>query len=219
MVAQLSDSHNHFRDIITTAIISCLLLGSIIGYAIGSYVNSEKITSLDGQLSNLQNQLSSIKINAENYRKDLQDLNNTTQQDLTVASENITVAINYLQQQLSDLQTRLNSMQAQLSGANRNVTAFQEQLTSMNNQLSTLQQQISRLQEALNSTPATSATYQNITYVTGENVSLSALFERVKESVVVVQGLCAQRFLRTYSIRVPGWVRFQSKDDVDSQTT
>ncbi|MGD6810253.1 MAG: trypsin-like peptidase domain-containing protein [Candidatus Bathyarchaeia archaeon] len=205
MAGQSGASNNHFKVILTTAIISCLLLGGTLGHVVSSFSNSGKIIGLEGQLANLQNQLSTTKEDIENIQKNVHPLN-ITDQNSTVASQNITVAINYLQQQLSDLQTRLNSMQAQLSGANQNATAFQEQLTSMNNQLSTLQQQISRLQEALNSTPATSVTYQNITYVTGENVSLSALFERVKESVVVVQGLVRQVdfFGRTYYSGVQG---------------
>jgi len=192
VAGQLRASNNHFKIVLTTAIISCLLLGGTLGYVMSSFSNSGKIIGLEGQLANLQNQLSTTKEDIENLQKNVYLLNITTNQNSTVASQNITVAINYVQQQLSDLQTRLNSIQAQLSGANQNATAFQEQLISMNNQLLTLQQQISRLQEALNSTPATSVTYQNITYVTGENVSLSALFERVKESVVVVQGLVRQ---------------------------
>ncbi len=192
MAGQLRASNNHFKIVLTTAIISCLLLGGTLGYVMSSFSNSGKIIGLEGQLANLQNQLSTTKEDIENLQKNVYLLNITTNQNSTVASQNITVAINYVQQQLSDLQTRLNSIQAQLSGANQNATAFQEQLTSVNNQLSTLEQQISRLQEAFNSTPATSVTYQNITYVTGENVSLSALFERVKESVVVVQGLVRQ---------------------------
>jgi S1-C subfamily serine protease len=192
VAGQLRASNNHFKIVLTTAIISCLLLGGTLGYVMSSFSNSGKIIGLEGQLANLQNQLSTTKEDIENLQKNVYLLNITTNQNSTVASQNITVAINYVQQQLSDLQTRLNSIQAQLSGANQNATAFQEQLTSVNNQLSTLEQQISRLQEAFNSTPATSVTYQNITYVTGENVSLSALFERVKESVVVVQGLVRQ---------------------------
>ncbi len=206
MAGQLGASNNQFKIVLTTAIISCLLLGGTLGYVMSSFSNSGKIIGLEGQLANLQNQLSTTKEDIENLQKNVRPLNIATDQNSTVASQNITVAINYLQQQLSDLQTRLNSMQAQLSGANQNATAFQEQLISMNNQLLTLQQQISRLQEALNSTPATSVTYQNITYVTGENVSLSALFERVKESVVVVQGLVRQVdfFGRIYYSSVQG---------------
>jgi S1-C subfamily serine protease len=206
VAGQLGASNNQFKIVLTTAIISCLLLGGTLGYVMSSFSNSGKIIGLEGQLANLQNQLSTTKEDIENLQKNVRPLNIATDQNSTVASQNITVAINYLQQQLSDLQTRLNSMQAQLSGANQNATAFQEQLISMNNQLLTLQQQISRLQEALNSTPATSVTYQNITYVTGENVSLSALFERVKESVVVVQGLVRQVdfFGRIYYSSVQG---------------
>jgi S1-C subfamily serine protease len=49
-----------------------------------------------------------------------------------------------------------------------------------------LQNQISNLQSTQN------IKYQNITYILGENVSLSKLYEQVKESVVVIRGIIVQ---------------------------
>jgi len=59
-------------------------------------------------------------------------------------------------------------------------------INDLQNQLSTLQEQISNLQSTQN------ITYQNITYVLGENISLSQLYEQVKESVVVIRGIIVQ---------------------------
>jgi len=59
-------------------------------------------------------------------------------------------------------------------------------IDDLQNQLSTLQGQISNLQLTQN------VTYQNITYVLGENTSLSQLYERVKESVVVIRGIIVE---------------------------
>jgi len=112
-----------------------------------------------------------------------------------------------VQSQLSNLQIEINKLQAKPNATNQSITEFQEELTSLQSQLSTLQQQINRLQETLNAAQSSPiATYQNITYLTGENFSLSKLFEQVKESVVVVQGLVRQIdfFGRVYYSGVQG---------------
>jgi len=72
--------------------------------------------------------------------------------------------------------------------------------SNLQNQLSTLQEQVSNLQSTQN------ITYQNVTYVLGENASLSQLYEQVKESIVVIQGTIVQYdiFRRPYYTRVQG---------------
>jgi S1-C subfamily serine protease len=69
-------------------------------------------------------------------------------------------------------------------------------INDLENQLSTLQERISNLQP----------TTQNITYVLGENVSLSQLYEQVKESVVVIRGIVVQYdiFHHPYYTQVQG---------------
>jgi len=79
-----------------------------------------------------------------------------------------------------------------------------EKINHLQNQLSTLQGQISNLQ------PAENVTYQNvnqnITYVLGENASLSQLYEKVKHSVVLIWGIIVQYdiFHRPYYSQVQG---------------
>jgi S1-C subfamily serine protease len=75
-----------------------------------------------------------------------------------------------------------------------------ERISDPQNQLSTLQGQISKLQSTQN------ITYQNITYVLGENASLSQLYEQVKESVVTIRGTIVQYdfFGRAYYTQVQG---------------
>jgi len=58
-----------------------------------------------------------------------------------------------------------------------------ERISDLQNQLSTLQEQVSNLQSTQN------ATFQNITYVLGENASFSQLYEQIKDSVVVIRGV------------------------------
>ncbi|MCP8313368.1 MAG: trypsin-like peptidase domain-containing protein [archaeon] len=69
-------------------------------------------------------------------------------------------------------------------------------INDLENQLSTIQEQISNLQP----------TTQNITYIIGENASLSQLYEQVKESVVVIRGIIVQYdfFGRPYYTQVQG---------------
>jgi len=74
------------------------------------------------------------------------------------------------------------------------------EIDNLQNQLSTLQEQTSNLQSTQN------ITSQNITYVLGENISLSQLYEQVKQSVVVIRGIIIQYdfFGRPYYTQVQG---------------
>ncbi|MEM3705887.1 MAG: trypsin-like peptidase domain-containing protein [Candidatus Bathyarchaeia archaeon] len=78
--------------------------------------------------------------------------------------------------------------------------AMSEKLDSLENQLSTLQEQMSNLQQTQN------IINQNNTYILGENVSLSELYEQVKESVVIIRGVMVQYdiFHRPYYTQVQG---------------
>jgi len=75
-----------------------------------------------------------------------------------------------------------------------------ERFVVLQNQISTLQEQISNFQSAQN------ITYYNLVYVLEENVSLPRLYERVRESVVVVRGIIVQYdiFRRAYYSQVQG---------------
>jgi len=77
--------------------------------------------------------------------------------------------------------------------------AISEEIGTLQDQLSALQQQISALQSTQN------VTY-HVTYVQGENTSLSQLYEQLKESIVVVRGIMVQYdfFGRPYYAQVQG---------------
>jgi S1-C subfamily serine protease len=77
---------------------------------------------------------------------------------------------------------------------------FSGRINNLENQLSILQEQISNLQSTQN------IVNQNNTYILEENVSLSELYERVKESVVVIRGVIVQYdfFGRPYYTQVQG---------------
>jgi len=56
-----------------------------------------------------------------------------------------------------------------------------KQITDLQNQVSTLQEQITNLRSA-----------QNVTYVLGDDASLSSLYEEIKESVVTIRGVIVE---------------------------
>jgi len=79
------------------------------------------------------------------------------------------------------------------------------QISDLQSRVSTLQNQVSDLQSR-NDSISRNTTYENNTYFLGENVSLSQLYEQVKSSVVVVQGIVVQYdfFRRPYYSGVQG---------------
>ena len=79
------------------------------------------------------------------------------------------------------------------------------QISDLQSRVSTLQNQVSDLQSR-NDSISGNTTYENNTYFLGENVSLSQLYEQVKSSVVVVQGIVVQYdfFRRPYYSGVQG---------------
>ncbi|MCX8150630.1 MAG: trypsin-like peptidase domain-containing protein [Candidatus Bathyarchaeota archaeon] len=163
-----------------------------------SYQNlTESIAKLQSQLNNLQVQLSMIPTNA-----------------LTTDSpiyRNLTESTAEFQSQLNNLQVQLSDLRSTTSPLNQNVTEIRNRVNNLGDMLSTLQTQLNSLQEAVNQLQQVPPTiyqtiYQNITYVTGDNTSLSQLFEQVKASVVVIQSRVQQRdvFGRTYYSTVQG---------------
>jgi len=74
-----------------------------------------------------------------------------------------------------------------------------KQINDLQNQVSTLQEQLANLQSAQNSA------HQNVTYIFGDNVSLSELYEEIKDSVVIIRGVIVQpTFFGSYYTQVQG---------------
>lgn len=151
--------------LIIIIVVASLSAGGLIGYWAG-------YTSTSDQIDNLQNQLLAIQEQINN----LQTKPETTSQNQSDVLELIDV----LQSQLSTIGDQVNSLQASNVG-DQNTNEIMEEISSLQSQLSTLQEQI-------NSIKATTS----ITYILGENASLSQLFEQVRESVVVIRALVSQ---------------------------
>ncbi len=79
-------------------------------------------------------------------------------------------------------------------------SATSAKIDELQNQLSTLQEQMSNLQLTQN------VTNQNNTYLLGENVSLSQLYEQVEDSVVVIRAIVVEYdiFGRPYYTQIQG---------------
>jgi len=98
----------------------------------------------------------------------------------------------------STISERINNLQNQLSTLQGNLLGYSnisERINDLQNQLSILQEQTSNLQPIENviyQNVTQNITYQNITYVLGENASLSQLYEQVRESVVTIRGIIVQ---------------------------
>jgi S1-C subfamily serine protease len=153
--------------LIIMIVLASLSMGGLLGYWAGYTSTSNRVNDLQGQLSTIQEQINNLQTTAE-----------TTSQNQSDVLETIDV----LQGQLSEIRDQIHSLQAS-SVASQNTNEIMEEISSLKSQLSTLQEQINNIKAT------TSVTYENITYIIGENASLSQLFEQVRESVVVIQAL------------------------------
>jgi S1-C subfamily serine protease len=131
---------------------------------------SNRINDLQDQLSTIQEQISDLQTTAETTSQNQSDFLET---------------IDALQAQLSEIRDQIDDLQAS-NTADQDTDKIMEEISSLQSQLSALQEQINNIKAT------TSVTYENITYVLGENVSLSQLFEQVEESVVVIQAPVSQ---------------------------
>jgi len=75
-----------------------------------------------------------------------------------------------------------------------------QKIDALQSELTTLQQQVQNLQVV------NYVNYQNVTYILGENVSLSQLYERTVNSIVVIRGLIVEYdfFRHPYYVQVQG---------------
>lgn len=74
-----------------------------------------------------------------------------------------------------------------------------KQIDDLQNQVSTLQEQLANLQSAQNSD------HQSVTYIFGDNASLSELYKEIKDSVVIIRGVIVQpTFFGSYYTQVQG---------------
>ncbi|MCX8152919.1 MAG: trypsin-like peptidase domain-containing protein [Candidatus Bathyarchaeota archaeon] len=148
--------------LIVVIVAASLAVGGLIGYWTGSTAASDKIDKLQKQLSTIQEQIDNLQAKSEAATKN---------------QSSILQTIDALQSQLSAIQSQISSLQA-TSVTSQKIDEIMEEVETLRSQLLALQAQIKSID-----------TTTNIVYVLGENVSLSQLFEQVRDSVVVVKGL------------------------------
>ena len=206
MEHQSRPSRQYFYVFLLVVLVAIsLFTGGLIGYFLKETPDySERILNLEEKLSTLNSQLSSLQNMVGAIPTDALTTDSPSYQ-------NLTVSIGNLQRQLADLQTQISTLQTAPNPLNQNITQLQNSIDSLQGRLSTLQAQLNDLQEVVNQLQQVQPTvyqtiYQNITYVTGYNTSLSQLFEQVKTSVVVIQCRVQQKdiFGRIYYSTVQG---------------
>jgi S1-C subfamily serine protease len=86
--------------------------------------------------------------------------------------------------------------------------AMSNRISNLQKSLSTLEQEVSSLESSSYLLSCKNITYENVTYILGNNFSLSRLYEKVVNSVVVVQGEITENtgwpFYQSYSEEVQG---------------
>ena len=143
-------------------IVASLSAGGLLGYWIGYTATSAQVSRLQDQLSIIQEQINNLQAKSETTSQNQSDILET---------------IDALQSQLSEIRDQINSLQAS-SVDSQNIDEVMEEINGLRSQLLALQEQI----DSIKALPS-------ITYILGENVSLSQLFEQVRESVVVIQAI------------------------------
>ncbi len=147
-------------------IIAASLSTGLMGYWAGYTFTSGQVDRLQNQMSKIQEQVDSLQTRSEAADQNQSDF-------LEI--------IDVLQAQLSTIRDEIDSLQASDVGS-QNIDEIRDEISGLQSQLSALQQQINEIEAAMNMT-------YDITYFLGENVSLSQLFNQVRESVVVIRAL------------------------------
>ncbi|MBN1358776.1 trypsin-like peptidase domain-containing protein [Candidatus Bathyarchaeota archaeon] len=157
-----------------------LCTGTLVGYWAGHMSTSNKIDELENQLSAIQEQISNFLTATETSSQDQSDILET---------------IVALEDELSEIQDEIDDLETSNTGGQDTdeimdeISRLKSQLSTLQGDISNLKTQLSTLHEDISSINSTTVIYENTTYVLGENVSLSELFEQVSESVVVVEAV------------------------------
>jgi S1-C subfamily serine protease len=156
-----------------------LSAGGLVGYWAGYTSTSNQINDLQRQLTTIQEQISNLQTRSETISQNQSD---------------VLEIIDALQAQLSTIRDQIKRLQAS-NVASQDTSEIMAEISGLRSQLSTLQDQINNIKATV------SVTYENITYILGENAPLSQLFEQVRESVVVIQA-----FSPTATVQGSGFV-------------
>jgi S1-C subfamily serine protease len=168
LILESVDKKKNKIRIVTLVLVIGVFIGGFSGYLFGYYVFISEKNNTQNQLATLSEQLDEIVIEA--------DSNN----------ENINNIIDRLEEQLSQLRSQIEDLNNEAANSEQELIETLNEITILEGQLLIIQLQISDLEDALESA------IQDFNSIPGAGVSLSLLFEQVRESVVVIQGLIPQ---------------------------
>ena len=154
--------------IVTLALVVGIFIGGFSGYLFGYYLFASENENTKNQLTTLSEQINNIKIETINNNEN----NNNTIEELQGRSSQI-------QEQIEDLTEEINYSGQNLIETSNKIAILIAQLFSITEKIGTLEDNIEKA-------------ILDFYSISNENISLSILFEQVRESVVVIQGLIPQ---------------------------
>lgn len=149
-------------------LVICILMGGLSGLFFGYYLFNSENTNTQNQLAALSEQIDEITIETAN------------------TNENISGIIDQLEEQLSQLTNQINALSEEVGNSDQELTDTLNEISALEGHIITIKTQINALENLLEST------IQDINSIPGVGISLSSLFEQVRESVVIIQGLVPQ---------------------------
>jgi S1-C subfamily serine protease len=156
-----------YAIILIVLIVIASISAAFVGYWTGHMLALDQVDELQTQLSTIQEQVDSLQITSSANQSDIQE------------------TVDGLQDQLSTIMDQIDSL-ADSGAYSQNSTEIVEEIGNIQSQLSDMQVQINVIKASIN------GTYQNVTYFLDGNVSLSQLFEQVRESVVVIEAVASE---------------------------
>jgi len=145
-----------------------ILIGGFSGYLFGYYLITSENENIKNQLTNIRNQINDMQIEA------------------THKNENTSELIEELQGRLSLIQEQIDNLKVEVNNSDQKLIENSNEISNLEVQTLLLLEQIGYLQSTFENT------IQDFYSISSENISLSLLFEQVRESVVVIQGLIPQ---------------------------
>jgi S1-C subfamily serine protease len=145
-----------------------ILVGSISGYLFGYYLFTLENKNIQNQLTILSEQINQIMV------------------EVGGNNENNNNIIDSLEEQLSQVYGQLNNLSEEVDNSDQGLIDALNEITIIEGQLLTIKEQISDFKDSLENV------IQDFNSIPGAGVSLNLLFEQVRESVVVIQGLLPQ---------------------------
>jgi len=145
-----------------------ILIGGFSGYFFGYYLITSENENIKNQFENIREQINDIQIEA------------------THKNENTSELVEELQGRLSFIQEQIDNLKVEVNNSDQKLIENSNEISSLESQTLSLLDQIGNLQSTFENT------IQDFYSIPSENISLSLLFEQVRESVVVIQGLIPQ---------------------------